>query len=281
MAKRDSGYALIAALAAMLVFSLVAFELLAASKGNVALAGGEFERARLAAAAEAGVTTALAGAATDDATLRWAIDGRSRSLTFDGIALTIRVEDERGKIPITVVTEDQFRLLLQTAGVTGDQLDTLVDSYEDWIDDDDDRRAHGAEKPDYAAHGIAPRNGAIRSLDELLSIRGFDQALYDRIAPSLTVFFGESGGFSSSTAQPLALAVMEGGGMRSPSVIERQRELAGERPAIELGDDTPLTGRILTVRVTADDGSQGHLARAAIVELTGDAKNPYWIRWQD
>src|SRR3546814_6702868 len=95
----------------------------------------------------------------------------------------------------------------------------------------------------------------------------------------VTVFFGYSGGFSESTAQPLALAVMTGAGMGAPSVISRMRELSGQRPALELDDEEPLTGRPLTVNVVAEDGREGRLVRATIIEFglmdTGQWMNRY------
>jgi general secretion pathway protein K len=278
-ARNDEGYALIAALAAMVAFSLLAFEVLAATRGNIAQAGAEGERAKLEAAADAGLARAIAGLDAGDAASRWAIDGRTRTLSVDGIAVTVRIEDERGKLPVNLISEDQFRALLEDAGASGDRLAHAVDTFEDWIDDDDDRRTLGAEAGDYAGTGVAPRNGPVRTPDELMSVAGIDSALYRKIAPSLTVFFGESGGFSPTTADPLALAVISGGGMNSPQVLERQRELAGERPAIEIGEDKPLTGRIVTVAVTADDGSNGRFTRRTFVELTGNDSEPFWIRW--
>lgn len=275
---RDDGYALIAALTAVVAFTLLAFEVLAATRGEVAMTGAEMDRARLAAAADAGLALALAGLNTDDVTTRWAIDGRSRQATFEGIELSITVEDERGKIPINLLNEDQVRSMFEIAGASGERLDTLVDSFEDWIDDDTEPRPHGAELSYYATQGIAPRNGAFRTLSELAHIKGMDPALYVRLAPSLTVFFGESGGFSPQTAQPLALAVMSGSGLNSPAVIQRQRELAGQRPVLDFVDKTPLAGRLLTIRIVASDTGGGRFVRAAIVELTGNSQDPYWVR---
>jgi general secretion pathway protein K len=197
---------------------------------------------------------------------------------FNSIALSITVEDEWGKIPINSLDEDRVRTMFETAGVSGDRLATLVDSFEDWIDEDDDRRPSGAEADDYASLGYKPRNGSFRTIDELRLIKGMDDQLYARLAPALTVFFGNAGTFSPSTAQPLAIAVMTSAGVNSPAYLERQRELAGERPAIEI-QDVALAGQPLTVRVVAEDGQNGSFTRAAIIQLTGNSKDPYWIRW--
>jgi general secretion pathway protein K len=102
--------------------------------------------------------------------------------------------------------------------------------------------------------------------------------IFRKLRPAVTVFFGNSGGFSPETAHPLALAVMLGGGEDSADVLIRERELAGARTALEIARDQDLRGRAMTVEVAASDGRGGQAIRSAIVELTGDPERPYWIR---
>jgi hypothetical protein len=99
--------------------------------------------------------------------------------------------------------------------------------------------------------------------------------LFRRLAPAVTVFFGRSGGFSESTATPLALAVMGSG---AADVLIRERELAGDRPALEIAPDESLDGRALTIDATARDGRGGQAIRSVVIELTGNPDRPYWIR---
>jgi general secretion pathway protein K len=276
--RTDEGYALVAAVVAVAAFSYVSLEVLAADRGITAQLGAEGQRARLTAAADAGVALAVHGLGVDDPADRWPIDGRAREFDFGGVALSIVVEDERGKIPINDLNEDQVREMFQTAGVTGPRLDTLVDAFNDWTDEDDDRRPNGAEAPDYRPLGLKPRNGRFHSVDEMIQLKGMDPQILAKIAPAATVFFGESGGFSPSTAQPFAVAVMTEGGEGSVASIERERELSGERTAIEDIDRSSYVGRIFTVRVLASDANRGRVARTALVELTGNVATPYWIR---
>jgi general secretion pathway protein K len=279
--RRQDGYALVAAVVAVAAFSYVSLEVLASDRGITGQVGAESQRAKLTAAADAGIAMALRGLGVDDPASRWPIDGRPVKAQFAGMALTIVVEDERGKIPINDLNEDQVREMFSIAGVSGDRLDTLTDSFNDWTDEDDDRRPSGAEAPDYRPLGIKPRNGRFRSVAELIHLRGMDPKVLAKIAPAATVFFGESGGFSPGTAQPFALAVMTEGGPDSAEVIERQRELEGERPAMEEIDHSSYIGRIFTVRVSAADSRQGQVMRTAIVELTGNTASPVWIRQVD
>jgi general secretion pathway protein K len=273
---------MIAAVAGVAAFAFIAFETLAVHRGDIASVRGLLENAQLKASADAGLTAAIYGLSLSDTSQRWSIDGRPRTMRFADTMLTIVVEDEHGKVPVNRLNEDEVRQLFAAAGVKGDRLDQLVDSMQDWIDEDDDKRPHGAEAPDYAAEGIKPRNSDFQSIGEIALVKGMDSALFAKIAPAVTVFFGESGSFSMEDAQPLALAVMSDQPMGAADVLARQMELSGERPALDTTATPPpppnLIGRPLTVRVRARDSEGGTYQRSTIVELTG-GKPPYWIRF--
>jgi general secretion pathway protein K len=277
--EREQGYAMVAAIAGVAAFGFIAFEILAVHRGVIASVKGQVENARLTAAADAGVAAAVWGLAQPDSSQRWTIDGRSRHFQFGDTRLTIVVEDEHGKIPVNRLNEDQVRQMFAAAGVTGNRLDQLVDCFEDWQDEDDDKRPNGAEAPDYAPLGFKPRNGDFETVGELAMVKGMDLALYNKLAPSLTVFFGETGAFSVEDAQPLALAVLSGTGLNSPDVIERERELAGEKPAMQDQQAVNLIGRPLTVRVLAQDQEGARFQRNVIIEFTGARPHPYWVRY--
>lgn len=279
----DDGYAMVAAVAGVAAFAFIAFEIIAVNRGVIASVNGQVESAQLAAAADAGVSAAVWELAQPDPQQRWTIDGRTRTIRFGDTQLAITVEDEHGKIPINRLNEDQVRAMFAAAGAKGDSLDQLVDTFEDWQDEDDDKRPNGAEAPDYVQQNIKPRNGDLETVGELAMIKGMNADIYNRLAPSLTVFFGETGSFSVEDAQPLALAVLSGTDMNSPDVIERERELAGETPVMHDQQQQPpdLIGRPLTVRVLARDAEGAKFQRSVIIELTGIKTDPYWVRSVD
>ena len=278
MKRADDGYAMIVAIVGIAAFSLIAYEILAANRGAITSVTAQVENAKLTAAADAGVAEAIHGVSLQDHAQRWAIDSRPTTIHFGDTTLTIVIEDERGKIPLNRLNEDQVRTMFAAAGVSGTRLDQLVDTFEDWQDDDDDPRPNGAEAPDYVSLGIKPRNGNYRTIDELSLIKGMDAALFAKLQPALTVFFGDNGGFSQNTAQPLALGVMLGTGENSPDVIERQRELQGERPTLDSDQDMNIIGRPLTIKVAARDAMGGYVQRNVIVEFTGNKSDAFWIR---
>ncbi len=277
---RDRGYAMLAAILGIAAFSYVSFEVIAENRGIVSEVQAENERARLSAACDAGLQFAVAGLAVKDKKQQWPIDGTSRNLMFGDVALTITIEDERGKAPLNGINEDQVRELFAATGIAGTRLDMLVDSYEDWLDPDNDRRPNGAESADYLSSGYKPRNGAFHTVSELRLLKGMDDALYARVAPATTVFFGESGGFSEGTSQILALEALSEVGPTSPEVVERQRELAGQKPAPDIANPPYLIGRTLSVHIEAKRAG-ADMKRSAIVELTGNSADPFWMRYLD
>jgi general secretion pathway protein K len=276
--KRDDGYAMLAAILGIAAFSYVSFEAVAESRGVISAVQAETERAKLTAACDAGLALVESGLGSKNKKQTWPIDSTKRSLMFGDVALTIVVEDERGKIPLNGINEDQVRGLFRAAGISGSRLSTLVDSYEDWIDPDSERRQSGAEAKEYASFGYKPRNGGFHTAPELRMLKGMDNDLYARVAPAITVFFGESGGFSESTSQILALEALSEVGPNSPDVIHREQQMAGVIPPADSGIPPYMPGRTLTVRVEAKRAG-ADMKRAMIVELTGNPADPVWNRY--
>ncbi|MBO9579630.1 MAG: general secretion pathway protein GspK [Sphingobium sp.] len=280
----QEGYALVAAVASIAVFSAMALTVMAATGSRVEEVAAEEAQLRINAAADAGIALAINKLASPDAAQRWSIDGRTRQLSFGDAHLRIKVEDERGKIPISRLDEKLANRLLEEVGLEGERLLIARDSLLDWTDGDDDPRPFGAEAPYYAAAHIRPPNGFLASVEELGSIRGFDAKLVERIRPIVTTYTGTSK-FDPTYANPIAITVMaEGSGPGSPIAIDRSRELAGQRTAIEFTDATPIAGRPLTITVEATLPDNVRKIRRVVVELPDRpdrADRPYVIRASD
>ncbi len=280
-ADSEAGYAMVAAVVAIAVLSLMSLSLIDTGRGVAAGAGAEAEHAHLAAAADAGLAIAVQHLADPDQTRRWSIDGRPRNVRFAGTDLVITVEDERGKVPLNQLADEQARALFEVLGASGAQLDSQTDAFLDWLDDDDEARSNGAEIDYYGPLGRRPRNGALRSIEELILIRGMTPDMIARLRRSATAYGDRQQGFDDRYASPLALAVISGGGLGSPSVINRERELAGQRVAIDLAGGEILVGRPMTIRVVARRPGDSRLERGTVIELTGQPLSPYVVRARD
>jgi general secretion pathway protein K len=280
--RRDAGYALVAAIAFLALFSVLWLEIISGHSSALQAASALTTRARLAAAADAGLAIAVQGLSTRDPAQRWPIDSRATKATFNDITLSIYIEDERGKIPISYLEERTARLMFELAGAQGEALRVITDSYLDWIDEDDEPRIYGAESEYYLQKSILPRNGRLQSLDELMLIRGMTAEIFTKIKPYLTLRYGQSTSEARDRAAlPFALAVISGGGLNSPAVIQRQRELDGQRTALDIAESESLEGQPLKVIVIASDEHGGKFERATTIELLSQKAIPYVVRHVD
>ncbi len=177
----EEGYALVAAVASIAVFSAMALTLLSATRLQVQDASSELRELQAAAAADAGVVMAINQLAAENAAQRWSIGQGERTFRYGDARISVRVEDERGKIPISRVDEKLATRLLEEVGLSGDHLLIARDSLLDWLDGDSMTRPFGAEAAYYQASGIRPPNDWLATVDELRSVRGFDPKVVERL----------------------------------------------------------------------------------------------------
>lgn len=276
--KREAGFALVAAVASILVFAALALAVMATTRRAVVAGVAEVTRARAAAAADAGLAIGLAQLASSDLRTGWTFDGRPHAVSFEGWRLQIQIVDERGKVPLNLLDDQQLNKLLEYAGLSGESLQTAKDSLLDWLDDDDDARAGGAEAEYYRRLGVRPRNGYLQTVSELRRVRGFDPAVVQRIAAIATVDFG-AGSFDSRFAQPAAIRIMQPGGDLGTDEIERQREASGQVTALGFVGDQDRIGHPVSIVVTATGDAQATLTRHCVAELTGARQRPVVVRY--
>lgn len=277
IAPSEAGYALVAAVASTLFFAVIALGILAMTQRVLLTGRAEVEAARASAAASAGFALALRGLLDNGPLNSFPIDGTPRQFRFDGARLEIVVTDERGKVPLNLIDEQQLTALLEFAGLTGDPLMVARDSYLDWVDDDDEVRPMGAERGYYRSMGIAPRNAGFLTIGELGRVRGFSATTAQKIATIATVDFG-NGSFDVGTATPAAIRVMFPSGGAATDEIERSRVAQGQVTALGFVDRTSRAARPMTISVTASYPTGAISRRACVVEMTGADRRPYIIR---
>ena len=273
----EAGYASVAAIAGVGVFALMALALVQAGRATTMVSAAHVAQARAAAAAQAGLALGLDGALSRG----WPIDGRPVTARFEGFQLVIRIEDERGKVPLNQLDEGTASALARASGVDDEDATRIAaHSLLDWIDGDDEPRVFGAESVHYRRSAMPPRNGPMLSVDELGSVRGWTRAMVERVRPFVTVHFG-NGGFDLRNARPEAIGVMQGGGPAGFDQIVRARAAAGQREAMATDPPVDLSGRTLSIRAEAraPDGSRAE--RRAVVEIGTDLRQPPAIRAYD
>ncbi|KJR40400.1 general secretion pathway protein K [Candidatus Magnetoovum chiemensis] len=119
--------------------------------------------------------------------------------TFDGISelpidntptktsdnIIIKIQDSNGRISINQFKDKIMSRLMQNLNV--DNVNSVIDSINDWIDSDNIPRLQGAEKSAYANKGYTPRNHDIQYLEELLLVNGINKNIATTIEPYITI----------------------------------------------------------------------------------------------
>jgi general secretion pathway protein K len=275
--RRERGYAMIAAVAAVAGFGYLALAAIGGGRSAVVAASAASERAQLTADADAGAALAIHHLGLSDPGRRWSLTGPPHQLDFQGAKLAITVEDENGKIPINFIRPDQMRRLFELAGADPRQIDGLVEAFGDLRGDPHPVEAGSRAGFPRVDSRIEAQRGPLTNLDELELLPGMTPALYAKIVPAVTVHVNMLA-FDPRTASPLAVAVMAPGNADSPAAIERSRVQAGQNEAFAEGPSIPLAGRTVTIHVEVADGSRGALDRTTVVEFTGAPSRPYIMR---
>lgn len=144
--------------------------------------------------------------------------------------IEIKVVEESSKINLNILagpngvfdvdTQDALKRLGTRLKIPGDVWNALAD----WLDSDDDARSGSAEtlyyqtqKPPYRA-----RNGQLRTVDELLLVKGFTPEIVARLKPFVTVNSDQpTQKININTAPAEVIAALSDSLTADPSMVER------------------------------------------------------------
>jgi general secretion pathway protein K len=219
----------------VVVLGAVAVGVAALSRGESAIVDNVRTRAAARYAAESGIVAAtwrlkqlLRAAETprDQALVFRRLDRVLADVQQESLGATrfqVTVEDLNARIDLNNADEPTLRAFFGQF-VSAHEAQAFADALQDWRDADEDTRPLGAEAADYARAGspFRPPNRPLQRLDEVLRIKGFSDALADRIAPYVTV--QGDGRVNLNTASVPVLASLPGFDPATAADLAAQRE---------------------------------------------------------
>ncbi len=164
--KPQRGAALILALWALALLSLMMGAVVQAIRLENRQSAYELQHTKAQLAAEAGLALAIQALTTSPATL--IADGRPYALSFDDAQLTVKVYSERGKLDVNFASADSLARLTQYLGASPAQANQIAAEIST-------RRAS---------------SNPLKAIEELQSFPGMDPTLYEQLAPDLTLWTG-------------------------------------------------------------------------------------------
>ncbi|HEX3675575.1 MAG TPA: hypothetical protein VHU87_14990 [Rhizomicrobium sp.] len=237
---------------------------------------------------DAAVARAAIAIGDSDPTKRWRIDGVPQAFVFDGLKITVAVQDQLGLIDINSADVSTLTRLLQSEGLAPAAADALADKIIDWRSTADLHRLHGATDADYAAAHLPwrERHGAFQTVEELNLVMGMTPQLFARIRPALTVY-SHRPGFDASTAPREALMELYLDDPQQVDAAIAQRNGPGLNPNPQLSVPPGILSPSVQPagRAFAVDASlvlKGRtFTRHAVIEMTSDDRAPYFtLAWK-
>ena len=214
------------------------------------------------------------------------IDGTLRAVETADITGEISIQDESGRIDLNAAPREVLIALMRSSGVPLATADVLADHIIEWRQVPDAKQLPGAAAAPYALAGLdyAPRQGPFQRVDEVRLVLGMTPAVYDRIAPALTVYSGRKD-FDPDLAPMAALLSLPGidGELAAAIVAARARgisyaQFVGHQPAAVSGStkDQVKIGRAFTIVSRLHPHNGRVLERRQTIRLTNSAGAVFW-----
>lgn len=283
----ERGMALVTVLWVVALLAALALGFADISRTEASLVRNRYAAARAEALANTGVSLAIAGLVDPEQRGGWRADGSPRDLAFDGGTITVRVQDEAGKIDLNKTSDDVLANLLRNLGLGAGDSAALVAAIDRWKAGREALWRGFGQSGGENGRGVAA--GPFLALAELRGVPGFSRDVYDRAAPFLTVY-SHNYRIDPRTAPGVVLRSLPGADpAQVEAYINARRSLAAD-----LEQMPPLTGlgrflalnplTIASITATSRTGDGARFTRDAVVDLIGSRDQPYrllaWRRGQ-
>lgn len=282
MRRKQQGVALLLVMWActLLAILLGGYAALAHTEGLQA--SYQFQQTQAHYAAEAGVMRAIYALQAPNINDRWIADGRLYPFAFDKAKVGVSVITESGKVDLNAATPDVLTNLFRAAGADPTRAATIAQAVVDWRSFPISPQQTAQRTAAYTAAGrdYGPRNGPFASVEELQMVLGMDPALYEVVAPDVTIWSGRSSP-DPNTAPLLALASLPGMDLQHAAATIAARPPATTNAGTGLVANNGITHSIRSEAVLAD-GTRAVLR--ATVRLQGfrpGSQGFAVLRWQE
>src|SRR5436305_7730433 len=185
---RSRGFALLIVLWMLVLIAFVVAQMTAAGRTESRIAGNLAANSRSQAAADGAIYEAIFHVSDARPEQHWPVDGSEHAAQIGQSRITLRLEDEAGRIKPNLASGSLLEGLLRAVGSPPETAADLARAITEWVG--------SAKRPveellaEYQTAGLdyAPPGAPLESLDELSRVRGMTATLYKALQPHLTLF---------------------------------------------------------------------------------------------
>lgn len=282
--SRENGAALIIALWAMIAMGLLVAGVRILGLREARLSAARLEQVQLSALADGMINLTVLRLLDEIPGGHPPIDGTLFPVRFGGVAGSVQVQDESGKIDLNQAPEAALLKYLLAQDVDFEAAQGLADKIMDWREPGIGRRLNGAKIDDYQRAGYAygPRSGRMESVDELRLVMGMTPQLFDRLAPGLTVV-SQTAWPDQAVAPPSVLRALDGmddEGIATLLAARAARLVTAEDGSVSDIVPPPAVGRAFSIDAKVA-GRTETVQRFALLRLTGIPAAPFVVyQWR-
>lgn len=206
---RQSGVVLVIVLWLLALLTVMAGGYSATMRTETQLTANTVRTAQARALAESGIWLGVNELLKPQPEQTWWHDGTPHVINNGADKITIRLQDETGKIDLNTAGNELLQGLLNSTGLDESESVRILNAILDWRDRDNLKRQSGAEDDDYANAGLdyGAKDGPFNSVDELKRVMGMRNDIYQSMLPALTIYSNQPG-INPETASKTALLAL-------------------------------------------------------------------------
>ena len=285
--NKQNGMALVIVLWMLALLTLLAAGYSRMMRTETILISQHMQLAEARAMAEAGVWLAIQDLLAMEVDRKWLSDGREYTFTWYEGGISLRLQDEAGRIDLNTARAELLHGLLQDSGIDEAEAIGLLQAIMDWRDRDNLPRTAGAEDQDYrlAGRNYGAKDGPFNSVEELRQVLGMNDSIFGAVEPALTVYSHQPG-INPVVATREALLAIPGMDDAAIEAFLAARASSGTAEELFTGSTdnrflSPVRDQVIRVRSTGTRGENQVLLEATVL-LSRNQDDPFSIlAWRE
>jgi general secretion pathway protein K len=203
---RPRGFALLIVLWMLVLIAFVVGYVISTGRSELQISMNIAANAAASAAADGAVYQTIFALSNPREDQRPALDGTIRTVGIGRSMVTLRLENENGRINPNLASARLLEGLLRAVGTEANTAADLADAITQWVGSASRLRNSDELAAEYHAAGLdyAPPETPVESIVELSRVRGMTAAQLAAISPHLTLFGGREP--SAATTDPIVAA---------------------------------------------------------------------------